>query len=240
MPDGADVVTKLRTVLFDAGALPYALLTAQPTWRAHGGKLADLCGVTTGQRVLDLGCGPGESAFGMLERVPGLRVTGLDISPAMIAFAKLRQRFERDGARVELVLGDATRLPFSDASFDAVTGHSFLYLVPDTRRVLTEVARVLKPGGTCAFLEPQDRRGRSPLPRAILRQTLRDPRFVTSMALWRVVSRGVGRFDASRFACAFAEAGLELVGCHDALSGLGLFGVAKKLGQRASSPPDVG
>jgi ubiquinone/menaquinone biosynthesis C-methylase UbiE len=217
-----------RTLLFDVGALPYAILTAQPTWRTHGGKLADLCGLRAGQHVLDLGCGPGESAFGMLDRVPGLRVTGLDISATMIRFARLRRRFEREAERVEFVEGDAMNLAYPDATFDAVTGHSFLYLVPDATRVLSEVARVLKPGGTCAFLEPQDAPGPSPLPRAILRQTFRDPRFVTSMALWRIVSRGYGRFGEHRFSRAFADAGLELVRCQDALSGLGMFGVGRK------------
>ena len=221
----------IRTALFDLGALPYAFLTAQPTWRTHGGRLAELCGVRAGQRVLDLGCGPGESAFGMLERVPGLLVTGLDVSAAMIRYAKLRQRFERDGARAEFVLGDAMSLSYPDASFDAVTGHSFLYLVPDARRVLREVFRVLKPGATCAFLEPRDLPGLAPLPRAIVRETFRDPRFVTSMALWRIVSRGVGRFDEGRFASVFADAGLELVRCENALSGLGMFGIARR-------PPD--
>src|SRR5438045_2823588 len=163
--------SQARNLLFDVGALPYAILTAQPTWRTHGGKLADLCGLRAGQHVLDLGCGPGESAFGMLERVAGLRVTGLDISAAMIRFARLRQRLSRDAERVEFVEGDAMNLAYPDASFDAVTGHSFLYLVPDATRVLSEVARVLKPGGTCAFLEPQDTSGPSPLPRAILRET---------------------------------------------------------------------
>ncbi|MEO7094694.1 MAG: methyltransferase domain-containing protein [Polyangiales bacterium] len=224
----AQATSLARTIMFDVGALPYAILTAQPTWRTHGGKLADLCGARAGQHLLDLGCGPGESAFGMLERVPGLRVTGLDISPAMIRFARLRRRFEREAARVEFVLGDAMSLDYPDASFDAVTGHSFLYLVPDATRVLSEVARVLKPGGMCAFLEPQDAPGPSPLPRAILRETFRDPRFVTSMALWRVVSRGYGRFGEERFARSFGDAGLELIRCHDALSGLGMFGVARK------------
>ena len=227
----AQATSLARTILFDVGALPYAILTAQPTWRTHGGKLAELCGLRAGQHVLDLGCGPGESAFGMMERVPGLRVTGLDISPAMIRFAKLRQRARsigRGAVRAEFVLGDAMNLTYPDASFDAVTGHSFLYLVPDATRVLTEVARVLKPGGTCAFLEPQDVAGPSPLPRAILRDTFRDPRFVTSMALWRIVSRGYGRFDEARFSRAFGDAGLELVRCQDALSGLGIFGMARK------------
>src|SRR5256885_4641642 len=79
-------------VLFELGALPYAFLTSQPTWRDHGARLAEMAGVEAGDRVLDVGCGPGESAFGMAERVPGLRVVGLDFSPAMIRIARAPRR----------------------------------------------------------------------------------------------------------------------------------------------------
>jgi ubiquinone/menaquinone biosynthesis C-methylase UbiE len=219
----------IRRVMFDVGALPYAILTAQPTWRAHGGELADLVEVKSGDRLLDLGCGPGVSAFGVLERVPGLRVTGLDASPSMIRFARMFQRFEKSGTGVEFVEGDAMHLGYEARSFEAVIGHSFLYLVPDADQVLAEVARVLTPGGMCAFLEPHAEASGF-LPREIRRQALRDPRFVTSMALWRIVSGGYGRFDQQRFGESFARAGLELVRCIPTLSGLGLFGVGRKPG----------
>jgi ubiquinone/menaquinone biosynthesis C-methylase UbiE len=216
----------MQSILFGLGALPYAALTLQPTWRAHGGELAALCGASAGDRILDLGCGPGVSAFGMLDRVPGARVVGLDLSPTMVRFANLRQTFERARGAVEFVRGDAMRLPFDDASFDAVTGHSFLYLVPDLARVLAEVRRVLRPGRRCVFLEPSTRARR--FPRAMALRALREPRFVTSMALWRVVSRGYGRFDRARFERGFGGAGLELVECRDTLEGLGVFGVGRR------------
>src|SRR5947209_8595801 len=65
---------------------------------------------------------------------------------------------------------------------------------------------------------------RSRRPRA-----LRQPRFVTSMALWAIVSRGYGRFDAARFDREFREAGIEPIACHPTLAGLGLFGVGRRL-----------
>lgn len=215
-------------LLFDLGALPYAVLTAQPTWRTHGGELAELCAVKAGDRVLDLGCGPGESAFGMIERVPGAHVVGLDLSPLMIHLAELRRRFERRGAFVRFVRGDAMSLPFEDESFDAVTGHSFLYLVPDAERVLREVHRVLKPEGRCAFLEPIDGDSSHALPSKILREVLREPRFVVSMALWRIASKRYGRFSSGRFSRSFAAAGLDTVACRETLAGIGMFGVARK------------
>jgi 8-oxo-dGTP diphosphatase len=215
-------------VLFDVGALPYALLTSQPTWRAHGGELARLAGVTSGQRVLDVGCGPGESAFGMAERIPGLQVTGLDYSPTMVRLARLRRRFDRAARDVALTRGDAMDLPFPDGHFDAVTGHSFLYLVPDAHRVLTEARRVLRPGRRCVFLEPAAVADRPLLPPAIRERALRDPRFVSSMALWRIVSRRYGRFDEARLRETFESAGLEPVEARPTLEGLGFFGVARR------------
>jgi ubiquinone/menaquinone biosynthesis C-methylase UbiE len=210
-----------QTILFGVGALPYAFLTTQKTWRDHGGELAALAGVKPGDHVLDLGCGPGESAFGMVERIPGLRVTGLDLSAPMIRFAQLRRKI--DG--VEFVQGDAMQLPFPDGSFDAVTGHSFLYLVPDAVKVLSEVRRVLKPGKRCVFLEPANVPDRPLLPAEIRARTLRSPRFVASMALWRIVSRRYGRFDDARFARSFGEAGLRHEETRPTLGGIGLFGV---------------
>jgi ubiquinone/menaquinone biosynthesis C-methylase UbiE len=216
-----------RRMMFDVGALPYAVLTAQPTWRAHGGDLAEHVQLKPGGHVLDLGCGPGESAFGMIDRVPDARVTGLDISSSMIRFARMRQRFERHRDRMTFVEGDAMSLSFADATFDAVTGHSFLYLVPDAERVLAEVFRVLKPGGRCAFLEPAGMPGSS-IPREIAGRALREPRFVTSMALWRIVSRGYGRFDEARFRSVFEGAGIELVRVETTLAGMGLFGIGRR------------
>ena len=211
--------------LFDVLAVPYAVLTTQATWRGHCARLADLVSLRAGGHVLDLGCGPGESAFGMSGRVPGARITGVDLSRSMIWLAEARKRFEPGSARIDFVRGDALDLPFADDTFDAATGHSFLYLVPDVDRVLAETARVLRPGGQCAFLEPS---GPSGLPRRIQRRALGEPRFVASLALWNLMSRRYGRFDEPRFRAAFRRAGLELVGVHETLEGLAMFGVARK------------
>lgn len=215
-------------LLFDLGALPYAFLTAQPTWRTHGGELAELCGVREGQALLDVGCGPGESAFGMAERVPGLRVTGLDYSEAMIRIAERRRRRDATREQVSFVRGDAMALPFPDGSFDAVTGHSFLYLVPSAERVLGEVRRVLRPGSRCAFLEPRSVPDWPLLPRSLTAQTTDNPRFVSSIALWRLVSRRYGRWDEARFRRTFEAAGLEPVEARPALEGLGFHLVGRR------------
>jgi demethylmenaquinone methyltransferase/2-methoxy-6-polyprenyl-1,4-benzoquinol methylase len=96
--------------------------------------------------VLDVATGTGLVATELLAR--GFRFTGLDRSPEMLALA--RRRF---GTRVALVEGSADALPFEDASFDHLTFTYLLRYVDDPEATLTELARVVRPGGTIASLE---------------------------------------------------------------------------------------
>ena len=216
-----------QTALFEAGAVPYAVLTTQPLWRTNGGRLAELAQLAPGEHVLDLGCGPGESAFGMADRISGLQVTGLDLSHAMVGLARARSSYDRAGHAVSLRQGNAERLPFADGTFDAVTGHSFLYLLPDARAVLREAARVVKPGRRLVFLEPAAA-PRSALTDVVRTGAARGPRFTASMVLWRAVSRRYGRFDERRLCALFEEAGLEPVEAVPTLGELAIFGVAQR------------
>lgn len=216
----------LSHATFEAGALGYALMTRSPTWRAHCADLVDHAQVKPGHRILDLGCGPGISAFGMLDRVPDAEIVGLDLSYTMLYLAEFWRKREKNGHRVEFVRADATHLPFADQSFDAVTGHSFLYLLPDAEAVLREVKRVLRPGARCAFLEPHAGTFETHIPAEVSRQVFQDPRFVLAMTLWRLFSRTFGRFDEDRFRSAFTAAGLTPMTCQTTLSELGMFGVA--------------
>jgi ubiquinone/menaquinone biosynthesis C-methylase UbiE len=217
---------------FEAGAFSYAFLTSSPAWREHGGLLATFGGVRPGDRVLDLGCGPGVSAFGMLDRVPDIEVVGLDLSHMMLRIAELQKRRERHGDKVTFIRADATQLPFPDRSFDAVVGHSFLYLLSTPGEVLAEVRRVLRPGRRCAFLEPSDESFRTVVPVDILAMAPKDPRFVAAMVLWRFYSRSYGRFDEDRFASLYRDAGFKLVDCRPTLSGMGFFGVGERPEER--------
>jgi ubiquinone/menaquinone biosynthesis C-methylase UbiE len=213
-----------KRLLFDLCSLPYAFLTSQRTWRDHAGQLAVLSGVRTGDWLLDVGCGSGESAFGMVERLPGLHVIGLDFSGTMIRIARFRSRFHFSKAQLHFQQCDAMQLPFAAATFDAVTGHSVLYLLSNPEQVLKEVHRVLKPGGKCAFLEPA---ACNKFPFRVAKRLLQEPRFVVSMALWRVMSRHYGRFDRARFSRAFLGAGLELICVEPTLNGLGVIGIGR-------------
>ncbi|BBH71764.1 ubiquinone/menaquinone biosynthesis methyltransferase [Actinoplanes sp. OR16] len=96
-------------------------------------------------RILDVGVGTGRN----LPHYPiEASVTGIDLSPAMLAVA--RQRATRP---VELREGDATRLPFADASFDTVVCALALCAIPDPRAAIAEAGRVLAPGGRLLLLD---------------------------------------------------------------------------------------
>lgn len=108
-------------------------------------------GDVRGRRVLDLGCGYGEtSAYLALQ---GARVDAVDISPRMLEVARrLAARF----GVAELIafhVAPGEQLPFLDESFDAVFGHDVLHHL-DLDRAGHEVRRVLVPGGRAVFVEP--------------------------------------------------------------------------------------
>jgi SAM-dependent methyltransferase len=81
------------------------------------------------------------------------RLVAIDLSPDLLRQAKTRVARECPGAVITLAVQDATELGLPDASFDAVVGCSVLHHL-DAAVALREVWRVLKPGGKCAFSEP--------------------------------------------------------------------------------------
>lgn len=106
--------------------------------------------VVLGERVLEIGFGTGHALVALAEGVgAGGHVVGLDLSPAMRALAEARVRRAGAKCRVELHVGDATRVPLADASVDAVFLSFTLELFDkeDIPLVLAEVRRVLVPGG---------------------------------------------------------------------------------------------
>lgn len=108
------------------------------------------------ERVLDVACGPGNFTRAFADALAGGGlVVGLDASRPMLARAVADNAVPRAG----YLRADARRLPFPDASFDAVCCYAALYLVPEPFTVLAEMLRVLAPGGRIALmasLRPDD------------------------------------------------------------------------------------
>jgi ubiquinone/menaquinone biosynthesis C-methylase UbiE len=99
-------------------------------------------------RVLDVACGTGRSLHQLARAHPTMQLTGVDLSPAYLEVA--RKRLRKAGAQhVTFVHANAEKLPFPDASFDAVSSVYLFHELPRNarRNVVREMLRVVKPGG---------------------------------------------------------------------------------------------
>jgi demethylmenaquinone methyltransferase/2-methoxy-6-polyprenyl-1,4-benzoquinol methylase len=100
--------------------------------------------------VLDLCCGTGDMTMLMLRLRPDIKVTALDFSPSMLGVAKERLKKFED---INFVQGDAMNLPFEDECYDGVIISFALRNTADYRKVLGEIARVLKCGGGACCID---------------------------------------------------------------------------------------
>ncbi len=105
-----------------------------------------------GMRLLDLGCGPGTISVGLAEAVTPGELHGIDMEESQIDMAREAARAGGHG-NAFFQVGNATDLPFEDASFDVVHCHAVLMHAPGTQAVLAEARRVLKPGGLISARE---------------------------------------------------------------------------------------
>jgi SAM-dependent methyltransferase len=170
-----------------ADAAHFAWQTGAPWFAESERALLDGVRATRGERLLEIGCGEGGNLW-HLGTLGAWRV-GVDWSPAKAAFA-------RRSTGAEVAAADAARLPFADASFDAVLIRDLLHhLRPDDRApALAEARRVLKPGGRLTLVEPNRR----------------SPLVLLQAALVRA-ERGLFRSTAERLRGELAAAGFAIL-----------------------------
>lgn len=104
-----------------------------------------------GSEILEIGYGTGRGVQRLLRDAPGIRIAGIDHSPAMLAVASRRNRAAIRDGRVDLRLGSAAALPFGDQAFDGVLAINVAYFFAPSGREIAEIHRVLRPGGTTAL-----------------------------------------------------------------------------------------
>jgi ubiquinone/menaquinone biosynthesis C-methylase UbiE len=104
--------------------------------------------IRDGERVLDIACGTGNTA--LVARARGAAVTGLDLTPELLAIAQ-RRAAEAGYGDITWSEGDAEKLPFPDGTFDVVVSSCGLMFAPDQQKVADEVARVTSRGGRIAI-----------------------------------------------------------------------------------------
>jgi SAM-dependent methyltransferase len=118
---------------------------------------ADLAGVRAGQRVLDVGCGPGALTAVLVDRVGADAVCAVDPAPPFVA--AIRERLPG----VEVRRGTAEELPYDDAVFDAAAAQLVVHFMTDPVAGLGEMRRVTRPGGVVAACVWDHGSGRGPL-----------------------------------------------------------------------------
>ena len=101
-------------------------------------------GVSDGDRVLDVGCGTGSLTFALPEIANIGTITGIDLTPGFIEFARSRN----SDPRTKFQQADARELPFEARSFDRAFSMLVLQFIPDAARAVAEMKRVVRPGGT--------------------------------------------------------------------------------------------
>jgi ubiquinone/menaquinone biosynthesis C-methylase UbiE len=159
------------------------------TARAEQRRAATAMRLSSAERLLDVACGPGNFTGPLAtELSDGSLAVGFDISAEMLT----RAVQDNSGPRTCYVRGDARRLPFDDATFDAVCCFGALYLVPEPFTVAREMVRVLRPGGRIAILTSYS--GQTP--------AIRHPLTAVANAI------GLKMFDRDVFTDLFASAGL--------------------------------
>ncbi len=128
---------------FDVAAEAYDRFMGRYS-RHLSSQFADLAGVTTGQTLLDVGCGSGLLTGELVRRVGAEKVTAVDPSERFVEAVSERQ------PGVTVRRAPAEQLPFDDASFDAALAQLVVHFMDDPVRGLHEMARVTRPGGVVA------------------------------------------------------------------------------------------
>jgi ubiquinone/menaquinone biosynthesis C-methylase UbiE len=120
-------------------------------WYMH--RVLDRVGICPGERVLELGPGPGVFTIEAAHRAePGGKLLAVDIQPQMIAAVERKVR-ESKLNNVETYIADAAHLPMNDGSVDRAFLVTVLPEIPDRKRALNELQRVLKPAGVLSITE---------------------------------------------------------------------------------------
>ena len=118
------------------------------------GWLHDAACAPTLDRVLEIGCGQGVALAEIAARFHPRAIDAFDLDEAQVARARERlAAVEATGIPVQLWSGDAEQIDSPDARYDAVFEFTIFHHVPNWRRALAEVARVLRPGGLFLFEE---------------------------------------------------------------------------------------
>ena len=150
MPLSYDVLTKDRWAQIWAGSDPEYDPTREPQLRDALELILRNWPEPRRGRFLEAGCGPAANALNIAKL--GLEVAGVDLTREAVEAA--REAFARHGLDGDFVVGDMRQLPFRDGSFEFVYAGGVVEHFRESRRAVSEMARVLRPGGRVLFTVP--------------------------------------------------------------------------------------
>lgn len=214
--------------MFDGIARRYDLLNRVMTfgidqrWRRRAIALLQL---PRDAKVLDLATGTADLAIMTARLHADAQVTGLDPSQGMLTVGKDKVVAAGLQSRVTLVVGDARKLPFADASFDGITMGYGIRNVPDRPAALREMTRVVKPGGRIVILEATEPKPGLLTWGALLHMRVVVPRLGAWLsgapAEYRYLQQSISEFPSPEaFADLMRAAGQEIVAVEPLLLGV--------------------
>jgi len=160
-------------------------------------------GTVNGGHALEIGCGRGVGAEIIIEKFGAKTVDAFDLDPRMIELAQ--KRLKKYNNRVRIWVGDATEIIAKDSVYDAVFDFGIIHHIPDWQNAVSEVFRVLKPGGRF-FTEE------------LFRNVINNP-FVAKL-LYHPQST---QFDDEEFKLSLVKAGFALVNSNKLLNCIGWY-----------------
>jgi ubiquinone/menaquinone biosynthesis C-methylase UbiE len=192
-------------------------------WTAILEAFAGFVQAQPGQRVLDVGCGPGALVRLLARR--GCQVVGVDTDPAMVSRA---EELAAGLPGAEFRQGSVLALPFADGEFDLVTATNVIFLLPEPVAGLAEMARVCRPGGRVAMLNPAARLSQATA-RAYAAEAGLNERDTFSLTNWGRIAETHPRFTRAELKAMLPAAGLALQAVEAQVGrGLALFARAVK------------
>lgn len=218
---------------FNRVAPIYRWLTNNPMWIGSLHEMIRHLPPSAAQlTLLDVGCGHGNSTRLFLDLRADVRAIGIDFAGAMLGMAKrMTATASADvQARARWSQADVTRLPFADASVDAITGHSLYYMLGDRDGFLRECLRVLRPGGRLILLDPAAR----PFPIDVF-STRHSLRVKLAVLSWHAVSRMHQRFSLEEMATRLTAVGFARVLAERAVEGYGVLSRGERPYQAGTS-----
>jgi len=120
------------------------------SWRK---KVIRIVSNTKPESILDIATGTGDLAIQFAEKSNAKKITGLDLSEGMLAMARKKTAGKPFEKKLDFIKGDSENLPFGDNHFDAITVSFGIRNFENLEKGLTEILRVLKPGGIFVILE---------------------------------------------------------------------------------------